>query len=251
MLPVVAFLALFASAGASLSAVTLKARQGAANVPVITSCVVSGDIALTFDDGPYDWLEYLCDTASAAGAKITFMNNGLNWRCIYDKHAEMQKCFGQGHQFCSHTWAHKDLTTLNATELTSEIDRTNQALVDILGVKPKWIRPPYGSYNDDVVNAAAQRGQQLVTWDMDSGDSTGSPPEDSEAMYDNIANKTQNATICLNHETSNSTVHEVFPHALEVLIKAGFRLVTLAECLGEKPYVDNPGPKQPASGWHC
>ncbi|KAF7312007.1 Carbohydrate esterase family 4 protein [Mycena indigotica] len=135
--------------------------------------------------------------------------------------------------------------------VASEIDRLNQAFIDLLGVKPTFIRPPYGSYNDDVSNAATQRGQKLVNWDFDSGDSVGTSPQDSMALYDQVANKTLAATICLNHETYNSTVHQVYPYALQKLQAAGFKLVTLAECLGDKPYVDNPGPKQPASAWHC
>ena len=31
--------------------------------------------------------------------------------------------------------------------------------------------------------------------------------------------------------------HLVLPYAIEVLIKAGYKLVTVAECLGESPYL--------------
>ena len=42
---------------------------------------------------------------------------------------------------------------------------------------------------------------------------------------------------------------QVLPHAIDVLQKAGYKLVTLAECLGEQPYqhVGSPSPRDVSS----
>jgi peptidoglycan/xylan/chitin deacetylase (PgdA/CDA1 family) len=101
----------------------------------------------------------------------------------------------------SHTWAHKDLTTLSAEDINSEMGRVEEALERIIGVKPAFTRPPYGNINDLVRQVADARGQKLVTWDFDSGDSTGSSAEQSIQDYQNLADQHPSTVLALNHET--------------------------------------------------
>jgi peptidoglycan/xylan/chitin deacetylase (PgdA/CDA1 family) len=62
------------------------------------------------------------------------------------------------------------------------------------------MRPPYGSYNDVVRTAAAVRGQAVVIWDFDSGDSTGSSPEQSKQAYSELAAQHPSTVLTLNHD---------------------------------------------------
>lgn len=47
------------------------------------------------------------------------------------------------------------------------------ALVKITGLKPAFMRPPYGEYNNNVRQVAAENGQSVIMWNYDSGDSVG------------------------------------------------------------------------------
>ncbi|CCO29969.1 hypothetical protein BN14_03993 [Rhizoctonia solani AG-1 IB] len=67
----------------------------------------------------------------------------------------------KGHQIGSHTWGHKDLSTLSWDQVHDEMWRVEQALQRIIGVNPAFMRPPYGNYNDNVREAAGVRGQKL------------------------------------------------------------------------------------------
>ncbi|KAJ7036816.1 hypothetical protein C8F04DRAFT_1394063 [Mycena alexandri] len=166
MLPAL-FLAAFAGVG---SALTLKTSGGAAKV--YTSCLTPNTAALTFDDGPYQWSKDVTDLVTAAGGHCTFFVNGNNWDCIYGEaqRESLAYAFKAGHQIANHGWAHQDLTTLNTTQMDSEIKKVDDALRDILGVTPAYLRPPYGNYNDDVRAVAANHSKSLVIWDFDSGD---------------------------------------------------------------------------------
>jgi len=123
--------------------------------------------------------------------------------CIYaDEDVKRVKyAYNHGHMVASHTWAHKDLTTLSSKEIHSEMGRVEGALERIIGVKPAFMRPPYGSYNDLVRKVAHARGQKLVIWDFDSGDSTGSTPAQSKAAYDKLVDEHPSTILALNHET--------------------------------------------------
>jgi peptidoglycan/xylan/chitin deacetylase (PgdA/CDA1 family) len=133
-----------------------------------------------------------------------FLSHGATLKdgCIYTP-ANIERVkfiYGQGHMVASHTWFHKDLTKLSEADLNSEMGRTEEAIERILGVKTAFTRPPYGKYNDLVRQVAATRGQNLVNWDFDSGDSTGASAAASNAAYDKLAKNHPANVLALNHE---------------------------------------------------
>ncbi|KIM86202.1 carbohydrate esterase family 4 protein [Piloderma croceum F 1598] len=231
----------------------LEALTGRATplAQVITKCTVPNNVALTFDDGPEEYIYNISRQLIAAGGKGTFFWNGNNYGCIYDEInvKRVKYAYAQGHMVASHTWDHKDLTTLTFDEIHDEFYRVELALERLLGVKPAFLRPPYGNYNNLVRQVAYERGQKLVTWDFDSGDSTGSTPAQSDAAYDALIKKHPSTILALNHEVYEKTAHIVVPHAIAALKKAGYELVTVAECIGLKPYQSVTSPQ--TGSWTC
>lgn len=73
-------------------------------------------------------------------------------------------------------------------------------------------------------------------WDFDSQDSNGATPAESKALYDTLLAKNPNNILTLNHETHQGTITEVMPYVIKKLKAAGYKMVTVAECLG------NPSP---------
>lgn len=185
---------------------------------------------------------YVKDISKAltdAGAKGTFFWNGNNCEphsaefrgnftlihctdgCIYsaDNVAGVKFAYGQGHMVASHTWDHKDLSKLSSTEVDSEMSRVDLALERLIGVKPAFMRPPYGNYNDVVRQVAAARGQSLVTWDFDSGDSTGSTAAQSNAAYDKLAESHPSTILALNHEVYGAQSLDLLDVRAHILTK--------------------------------
>jgi len=239
------------SAALAVTAMPANSTERAPLAQVITQCTVPNTAALTFDDGPWYYIYDISKALVAAGAKGTFFFNGNNYGCIYDADnvKRVKYAYDKGHQVGSHTWAHLDLATLSWDKIHDEMWRVEQALQRIVGVTPAFMRPPYGSYNDLVRQAAYVRGQKLAIWDFDSGDSTGSTAAQSDAAYDALAKKHPNTILALNHEVYEQTAHVVVPHAISVLQAKGYKLVTLAECLGVQPYQSV---KAPQTGtWTC
>ena len=120
----------------------------------------------------------------------------------------------------SHTWAHADLTSLSTAQIQDAMFRMEEAFSRILGIKPAYMRPPFGDYNDNIQSIAAARGQSLALWDWDTGDADGNTTAQSEALYNDVANaKVKNALI-LEHETEgehfgfNSTFKHVADRVL-------------------------------------
>ncbi|KIO17258.1 hypothetical protein M407DRAFT_32014 [Tulasnella calospora MUT 4182] len=224
--------------------------------PVYSKCTTANTVAITFDDGPYTWTEDLIKTLKTYNAKATFFVNGNNFQCIYstDNERRLKAAYKAGHQIASHTWSHANWTTLTNPQLKTEMTKTDTALKKILGVKPAFVRPPYGSYNDASREVAASNGQSIVIWDFDSGDTAGWTVDQSKAAYKAIADKKPKTILTLNHETHETTVKQVLPYALKTLQAKGYKFVTVAQCLGNKaPYLTMPGLKATPrdATWKC
>ncbi|KAF5364669.1 hypothetical protein D9758_005644 [Tetrapyrgos nigripes] len=236
-------------------------RQALAQV--VTTCSTPNTVALTFDDGPMIYGQELVDLLDQNGIKGTFFYkpdlmlrlplDGNNWRCIYDSDmmANVKYAYNHGHQVASHTWHHFDLTTLTWDQIHDEMWRVELALTRIVGAYPAFMRPPYGNYNNLVRQASAVRGQKVVIWDFDDGDSTGSTVAQSEADYSSLVRTHPNTCISLNHETQATTVRQVMPFAIQQLKAAGYNFATVADCLGLPPYQSVGSPQTPDASWNC
>ncbi|KAK3842202.1 MAG: carbohydrate esterase family 4 protein, partial [Linnemannia gamsii] len=220
---------------------------------VIEHCTKPNTVALTFDDGSYIYMNDIVKALNNATAKGTFFVNGDNYDCIYSSGsiARIKNAYDKGHQIASHTWSHPDLTTLTKVQINNEMSLVEQAIKRITGASPAFMRPPYGAYNNLVLEVAGALENKVVYWDFDSGDSTGSSVAQSKALYDKVIASRPSNILTLNHETKSTTAYDLLPHAIMKLKAAGYQLVTVAECLGLAPYKNVSSPATPDSSWHC
>lgn len=105
-LPAYAYALFAASITTAAPAPIAQAASSATAVPVgvvIDRCTTPGTIALTFDDGPYQYTADLLELLSQNGAPATFFLNGQNIGNIYDYAGIVQRMHNEGHQIGSHT----------------------------------------------------------------------------------------------------------------------------------------------------
>ncbi|KAF9283570.1 hypothetical protein BGZ68_005257 [Mortierella alpina] len=212
--------------------------QKRAAATVIARCTVPGTIALTFDDGPFVYTNGLLDILRSRAVKATFFMNGNAYGRIEDFAAVVKRAYDDGHQIASHTWDHKDLTSLNQTEVLSEMTLLEDAFKKIIGVRPTYVRPPFGSLNSQVLEVLGERDYTAVTWDTDTQD--WAHPDNFEAsfkVYETILNNSdeinQPGHIVLQHEVNQVTALQVAPMAIDLALVRGFKVVTVGECLGD------------------
>ncbi|ESK85397.1 carbohydrate esterase family 4 protein [Moniliophthora roreri MCA 2997] len=242
------------AASTALAAPSLhEERQAPPLATVFTTCKTPNTVAFTFDDGPWIYNDEIVAFLANQSIKATFFFNGDNYDCIYsqDTMNRVKNVYKNGHQVGSHTWAHRHLTTLNATQIDSEMARVDLALQRIIGITPAFMRPPYGEYNNVVRQVSAARGQNMVNWDFDSGDSVGATPSESKADYTRLIQSHPSTIIALNHETEQTTAEDVIRVVIPQLKAAGYNLVTVAECLGMQPYQNVTNPQTPDRTWRC
>ncbi|MBW0517720.1 hypothetical protein O181_057435 [Austropuccinia psidii MF-1] len=204
----------------------LKRQNG---VNIYEQCQNPKSIALTFDDGPTPLSSKLNQILSEKRVLATFFINGNNWECIYNRADELKDRFHNGHLLANHGWSHAHMNSLSRTDKIKEIERVEDAMAKILGVKPRFFRPPYGEYDEELLEILSEKGYKgLVLWSQDSGDSASETPSASQIIenYRSYGEK----DLILSHE-NQVTIEKVAPTIIPILRNKGLSFQTVGKCL--------------------
>ena len=188
-------------------------------------------IALTFDDGPNgEYTLEILEILKIYNTKAAFFFPAKNIERA-QKIALMVK--EQGHIIGNHTYDHPHLNSLNKEKILEQIEKSEKVFKEILDIKPRYFRPPYGEYNKTVEKIIRKKGYRLVLWDMDcfSMDWLDRP---SKTIADISTQRAKDGSIILLHDgrnikeniPRNNTV-EALKQIIPVLKQKGFDIVTL------------------------
>jgi len=178
-------------------------------------------IALTLDDGPSQYTAPILEILREHRITATFCMLGQQ---IAEYSTIVKEVAAAGHRITNHTWDHRDQTKLSLKEVTSEIDRTNQAMADV-GITATMYRAPYGSWNHTVFEAAAGAGLRPLDWSVDPRDwaRPGVP-----SIVRNIMSHTHTGSIILDHDGGGDRSQTVAAMKIWLprLIAAGYTFTT-------------------------
>ncbi|RII05573.1 carbohydrate-binding module family 18 protein [Alternaria sp. MG1] len=200
----------------------------------IYSCTTPGVIAPGFDDGPWIYSEDILNRMGAAGFKATWFINGANKGNIYDYNSTLQRMVSMGHQIGSHTWSHKDLATLTADGVRQEMTLLEEAMMNILGYFPYYMRPPFLSLNANALSVLKDLEYHVIIGDLNTKDwEYQSETGINTAKQLFIDGLDQGYTIVEAHDQEVWTHDELINYMISVVQSRGIKTVTVAECLGE------------------
>lgn len=177
-------------------------------------------IAFTFDDGPNTkTTSILLDGLKEHNAKVTFFVLGS--RVAYHQDV-LKRAYQEGNQIGSHTYNHRNLLLLDDDNIITEINDTNKAIKDIIGVEPILIRPPYGNTNKHIKNLSLMH---TINWNIDSIDWQ---LKDRNLIKNEIVTYAHDGAIVLLHDIYLESVEGALL-AMEELEKQGYAFVTISE----------------------
>ncbi|KAF9434189.1 Carbohydrate esterase 4 protein [Entomortierella beljakovae] len=136
---------------------------------VLDTCIKQKSYAISFDDGPGQLTDELLDFLDEQNVKVTFFMNGDNWNCIYSPESRrlLKRAFNSQHQIAAHPWSHRDFELLSDDEIRQEMQRIENAFRSIIGVVPRYMRPPYGEHSKRVRSIMEEMGYIMILWDVD------------------------------------------------------------------------------------
>jgi peptidoglycan/xylan/chitin deacetylase (PgdA/CDA1 family) len=188
---------------------------------------VPGQVALTFDDGPWPvQTVQVLKTLRRFHAKATFFMVGS----LVERYPRVaQAVVRAGMPIGDHSWSHPldpPFAELPPNRLASEVLDTADELRRI-GVQPYLFRPPGGSYDDDVLREVRQAGMRTVTWDVDPSDYLDSTRRRELATY--VLRHVRPGSIVLMHDGGGdqSATIGALPLIIKGIRKMGLNLVAI------------------------
>jgi peptidoglycan/xylan/chitin deacetylase (PgdA/CDA1 family) len=132
----------------------------------------------------------------------------------------------------NHSYSHPDFRELSREQMAQELERTEGAIAQVVGVSPRpWFRPPFGGVDADVVAGASAAGySRTVMWDVDTIDwrpeADGGPT--TSQIVAKVVGNAQGGAIVLMHLGGYNT-YAALPGIIGGLQANGLRTVTLSE----------------------
>lgn len=181
-----------------------------------------GPYETSADDGPNpDYTRMLLAGLKERGVSATFFLLGKEVEQYPDIVAEIQT---EGHLIGTHSYEHVNLNNLSDAAAIAQVNKTNQAIYEITGEYPEYIRPPFGSWKP---NLDYETEMIEVLWDIDPLDWKTS---NSEVIAKRVIDKVEENDIILLHDASESSVKAAFK-IIDALEKEGYTFVTVEEIL--------------------
>ncbi len=81
---------------------------------------------------------------------------------------EVAKIAQAGHDLGNHSATHPHMNQLSSEEITKELQGCHEAVKEITGLDMKLFRPPFGEYNDNVIQTAKENNYFSIQWDVET-----------------------------------------------------------------------------------
>lgn len=187
-------------------------------------------VAISFDAAwGNDDTQQLIDILKEYDVPATFFVVGA-W---VDKYPESVKALNDaGHQIQNHSNTHPHLPQLSKTQMKDEIESCNKKIEAITGKCPTLLRPPYGDYDNALIEVMDELNMKTIQWDVDSLDwkDTATP----ENICQRVTSKVKNGSIVLFHNDADHTP-AALPNILKCLKDEGYEFVFIEDLI----YKDN------------
>ncbi len=193
-------------------------------------------ISISFDcawgvDSTDKILEYL----DYYNVKATFFAVEF-WVEKYPDYAK--KIVEKGHEIGTHSKTHSQMSKLSRSQIESELISSSEKIYNITGQKVTLFRPPFGDYNDNLIECASNLGLKTIQWDVDSLDWKDLSANDISLR---VINKTKNGSIILCHNNGLHTA-ESLPLIFTDLQNKGYEFVKISQLIYYENYkIDNNG----------
>ena len=182
------------------------------------------EIALTFDDGPHPvYTKLLLDGLRERGVKATFFLIGQN---LDGNEKLVRQMKEDGHLIGNHSQKHMQLTAEAVKDACSQIQWTNEKIQAITGESPQYIRPPYGSWSEELECVVPMT---VILWDIDPLDWK---VQDTRQIVDHVVKRVQDGNIILLHDSYETSV-EAALEIIDTLSANGYNFVTADELVIE------------------
>lgn len=187
-------------------------------------------VAISFDAAwGADKTQQIIDVLKQYDAGATFFLVGF-W---VDKYPEMVKAIDQaGFEIGTHSNTHPDMAKISQENIAKELDISTEKIKAITSKEVTLFRPPYGSYNNQLISACNQRNLIPIQWDVDSLDWKGLSATE---ITKRVVTKVESGSIILMHNNADNVV-DALKMVLERLTNDGYQITSVGQLVYHSNY---------------
>jgi peptidoglycan/xylan/chitin deacetylase (PgdA/CDA1 family) len=182
-------------------------------------------LAITFDDGPKpEVTNRVLDILAKHKVHSTFFVIGLH---VPGNEELIRRMYREGHEIGNHSWGHKDMTTMNATQIQQEIYGTQAAVIAAGVPAPRLFRPPYGAVNQVM---RSNIPLTIAMWNIDPEDWQA---KDARKIIEQVESHARPGAVV--------DMHDIYPQTADALdqlltdLQQHYQLVTVSQLFNLAP----------------
>jgi peptidoglycan-N-acetylglucosamine deacetylase len=188
------------------------------------------EVAIGFDDGPAPDTSAFVTMLERSHVQATFFMIGEQVSSVYRK--VLLRELRNGDVLGDHTFTHPDL--LVSGGVRAQLQKTIAVIRGLSGYAPCVFRPPYGDYDQAVVQSARSLGLATVLWNVDPADYT---QPGVSAIEQRVLAQVEPGSIIISHDGGGPRGQTLaaYPVIIAALRARGYRIVTIPQLLGFQP----------------
>lgn len=205
-------------------------QSGARSLPVYSVERTDNKIAISFDCA---WGTEHTDAILSALAEVGVRATFFTVQFWAEEHADyLKKVSDAGHEVGTHSATHSYMSRQSEAEIRAELESSSQAITAVTGKPVTLFRPPYGDYDDLLIDTCRDMGIMPVQWDVDSLDWKDLSAAD---IAERIISRVKSGSIILCHNNGLHTA-EALPIVIDALHAKGFTFVPIGELIYYENY---------------
>ena len=218
------------AAAVGLSTATQAVASADRKIPIYSVDTDKKQCSISFDAAwGNEQTDTLLDILEEKKVKTTFFLVG-DWAKKYPD--SVKKIDKMGHDVGNHSSTHPYMTQLSESKMNSELCGCNAEIKKLTGREPTLFRPPYGDYNNAVVEAVNGLGMYCVQWNIDSLDWK---DPSAEQIVTNCTRGLEPGSIILLHNGAKNTP-EALPKVIDAIKAEGYEIVPISKLLPKGKY---------------
>lgn len=209
-----------------------QAEEAKRKIPIYSVDTKEKKVALSFDAAwGADDTDSLLSTLEKHNVKATFFLVG-DWVRKYPE--QVKKIYQAGHDIGNHSDKHPHMNSMSKEQIKADVMEAHKATKDLLGIEMDLFRPPFGEYNNTVMEALKECGYYIIQWDVDSLDWK---EYGLENLIDTVVNHKNlgDGSIVLMHNNAKYT-KDALDSIIVGLKEQGYELVPISELIIRENY---------------
>lgn len=202
-------------------------------LPIYSVQTSERKVAISFDAAwGADKTAEIMTVCEQYGVNATFFLVGF-W---VEDYPEVAKSIAErGFEIGLHSSTHPDMANLSIKQMEMELTKNQQIIQSVCGVEAKLFRPPYGSYNDALIDTCRELDIKVIQWSVDSLDWKGLSAGE---IAGRVCSKSKEGSIVLFHNNSDNIIAGL-KLVLEYYKNNNYKVVPVGEIIYYDHYTIN------------